>query len=499
MAAGMPELPEVEAARCLVERHCGGSRLKAVNDLEAGGGPRDGQFDEIVICEGVRAGDLAAALVGRKLANVRRKGKQLWFELGGTGKHKAVLFHFGMTGAFVVKGHAALKYQEFTVRDEQWPPRFCKLELVFANGAHLAFADPRRLGRVRLRTDPLNQPPISQLAPDPLTDASVGMNLAAFASALRTTAAPIKASLLDQERAVCGVGNWVADEALYLAKVHPQAVSNKLGDAQVAELLAAVRTVCRVACDVGADSELFPKEWLFHARWGRDSKPGTSRTLEDGRRVAFSTVAGRTTATVPAEQGRTPSYGEQSVPTSTRPKKEKQAPSKTSRKRQKTEAGATAATGRTTLKSQNTVKITTKTRSRSKSKAEAEWAEAEAEWNSLEEKAEAQDGAMVAPCNGRDGGGEAEVISEVRTEILRIAKERGSSKSLCPSEVPRGMGFSGTEWRSKMDLVRSVGISLVEEGKIVVMQKGRVLSNPAEARGPIRYRISSNEQQTGNS
>ena len=41
-----------------------------------------------------------------------------------------------------------------------------------------------------------------------------------------------------------------------------------------------------------------------------------------------------------------------------------------------------------------------------------------------------------------------------------------------------------------MDLVRSVGLGLAKEGKIVVMQKGKVLPNPAEAVGPIRYRIS---------
>ena len=172
----MPELPEVEAARCLVERHCGGSTVKAVSQCEAGGGPRDGQWDDIVVCEGVDAARLAGALVGRKLASVRRKGKQLWFEMGGSGEH--ALFHFGMTGAFVVKGHAALKYQEFAVRDEQWPPKFCKLELTFANGARLAFADPRRLGRVRLRSDPEAEPPISKLAPDPLTGS--GPDLAAF-------------------------------------------------------------------------------------------------------------------------------------------------------------------------------------------------------------------------------------------------------------------------------------------------------------------------------
>jgi formamidopyrimidine-DNA glycosylase len=477
----MPELPEVEAARCLVERHCGGSTVKAVSQCEAGGGPRDGQWDDIVVCEGVDAARLAGALVGRKLASVRRKGKQLWFEMGGSGEH--ALFHFGMTGAFVVKGHAALKYQEFAVRDEQWPPKFCKLELTFANGARLAFADPRRLGRVRLRSDPEAEPPISKLAPDPLTGS--GPDLAAFTAALRTTTAPIKAALLDQERAVCGVGNWVADDALYLAKVHPQAVSKKLGDAQVSALLAAVQTVCRVACEVGADSERFPKEWLFHARWGRESKPGTSRTLEDGRRVAFSTVAGRTTATVPAEQGRTPSYSEQQSE-KTEKKQDKVKPSP--KKRQRAGGAAASQTAPKKVKSEKAGK--------GKSKVEAEWEAAEAAWVALEAEAEVEpddNDSGSAAGGGRGGGGAADVDESeeaaVRAEILRVASLRGVSKSLCPSEVPRKL-FSGTEWRGKMDLVRSVGLRLAQEGKIVVMQKGQVLPDPAKAKGPIRYRIS---------
>lgn len=46
--AAMPELPEVEAARQLVQSHCAGKRIAQAHLLEAGGGPRTGQFDEIV-------------------------------------------------------------------------------------------------------------------------------------------------------------------------------------------------------------------------------------------------------------------------------------------------------------------------------------------------------------------------------------------------------------------------------------------------------------------
>ena len=65
-------------------------------------------------------------------------------------------------------GVKALKYKEFKVRDDEWPPRFTKLELVFSKGTCLAFSDPRRLGRIKLRASPSLEPPISDLGPDPV-------------------------------------------------------------------------------------------------------------------------------------------------------------------------------------------------------------------------------------------------------------------------------------------------------------------------------------------
>ena len=90
----MPELPEVEAQRALIEarglhgstapcdrlaeRHCAGRVVSSVVTVEQGGGPRDGSFDDIVIDEGVTAARLSAALSGRRIAECRRKGKQLY-------------------------------------------------------------------------------------------------------------------------------------------------------------------------------------------------------------------------------------------------------------------------------------------------------------------------------------------------------------------------------------------------------------------------------------
>ena len=128
----MPELPEVEASRRLIEEHCLGLAITACVATEDGGHVRTGEFDAIV-CDDADASPqhLTKSLVGKSVVGVRRKGKQLWLELSSP---PHLLAHFGMTGSFVVKGVAPLTYQEFKVHDETWPPRFTKLELVLGGG-----------------------------------------------------------------------------------------------------------------------------------------------------------------------------------------------------------------------------------------------------------------------------------------------------------------------------------------------------------------------------
>ncbi|CAM9174791.1 unnamed protein product [Pylaiella littoralis] len=291
----MPELPEVETSRLYVEEFCVGSTITKVHATEQGGGPRDGQFDDIVIGEGVTAKGLKSSLEGRKIVELRRRGKQMWFVLD---KPPHPLFHFGMTGAFTVKGEKRHKFVKFKV-DEEWPPRFAKLELQMSNGTCLALTDPRRLARVRLRSEPEASPPISLLGPDPLTHP---LSLEVFAAALAKPTAPIKAVLLAQDRVVSGVGNWVADEVCFQAEVHPGAACNTLATQQVAALHRKLLSVCREACEAQADYTVFPKEWLFHHRWGKGKSSEGSPRVSSGHSIIFDVVGGRTTAIVPAVQ-----------------------------------------------------------------------------------------------------------------------------------------------------------------------------------------------------
>jgi formamidopyrimidine-DNA glycosylase len=174
-----------------------------------------------------------------------------------------------------------------------WPPRFTKLRLALAGGGELTIVDGRRLGRIRLRQDPVSEPPISALGFDALEGLPSPKRFRALARA-RTSA--VKALLLDQSFAA-GVGNWIADEVLYQARVPPRRPVRQLSDAELDRLRARLRAVVRLAVRVGSDSDRFPRTWLFHRRW--DRRPGITRRGDPIRR---ETIAGRTTAWVPAVQ-----------------------------------------------------------------------------------------------------------------------------------------------------------------------------------------------------
>jgi hypothetical protein len=76
----------------------------------------------------------------------------------------------------------------------------------------------------------------------------------------------------------------------------------------------------------------------------------------------------------------------------------------------------------------------------------------------------------------------------LRSAILEMARQRGPSSSICPSDAARAVGDDG--WRDLMDRARDVARDLAREGHVEITQKGSVLDPDADWRGPIRIRIS---------
>lgn len=288
----MPELPEVEAARRATHKVATGRRIVEAHVA-----------DDPIVFEGVAPTRFRRALVGRRVKAVRRHGKHLWLELD---RRPWPCLHFGMTGGIHVTratpgggaaGPAVRLVSDGNASRSDWPPRFTKLHLRFADGGELALADGRRLGRIRLRRDPATEPPISILGFDAWRALPTAARLYAM---LRERKSPIKAVLLDQSFAA-GIGNWIADEVLYQAGIAPKRRAGTLSRAEAARLRAKIRSVIGGAVRAGSDSERFPRWWLFHRRWGH-RRGGPPATTVRGEHIRHETVGGRTTAWVPTAQ-----------------------------------------------------------------------------------------------------------------------------------------------------------------------------------------------------
>ncbi|MBV6456897.1 MAG: Formamidopyrimidine-DNA glycosylase [Fimbriimonadaceae bacterium] len=249
--------------------------------------------DEIVL-EGRSPAEVEAALVGRKVSAIGRKGKFFWLEFDGP---PIVCAHLGMAGWFRELGAPTIRLKEHgkaPLDDENGRPRFLKLLLQADDGVRAAMTDGRRLSRIWLAESSAADPRVAKLGPDaydqlPSVDALVQM--------LKGRTAPIKALLLDQGL-FAGVGNWLADEALYHARISPKREGGSLKKAELARLREALTDVLAVAVEAGADEHKYPEDWMFHHRWGGAKGPD----LLLGKPIRRETVGGRTTAWVPGLQ-----------------------------------------------------------------------------------------------------------------------------------------------------------------------------------------------------
>jgi formamidopyrimidine-DNA glycosylase len=215
-------------------------------------------------------------LPGSKLISSEARGKQMAFRFSN-GKWLAI--HLGMTGKLRVEPNnfIAGKHDHLVLRQKQ---------------RSLVFSDPRQFGRVLWFHDPGEPPWWSKIAPALTSSAFTG---AVLMNALqRHRRLPIKATLLLQQH-FPGVGNWMADEILWCAKMNPRTLSGDISGARVSALFKSIRFVCSGALKhVGEEFSDPPENWFFHVRWSAGGK-----CPRDGTKLKRDTIGGRTTAWCP--------------------------------------------------------------------------------------------------------------------------------------------------------------------------------------------------------
>jgi formamidopyrimidine-DNA glycosylase len=279
----MPELPEVETVRRVMRRALQGKRIAEVEVVP-----------DAIVQKGVAPQIFEQALLGRTVQEVGRKGKYWWLELD---ESPWMFGHLGMSGWIRELGKPTVRLREHGKKPldgEDGRPRFLKLMLTAEDGCRIAFTDGRRLARMWLSESAAADPKIQELGPDVLENPRSAKELHAILSRRQ---APIKALLLNQEL-FAGVGNWIADEALYQARIAPARLGASLSAAEVNRLREKLIEICQIAVDAGADSDLYPETWIFKHRWGG----GRGVELFEGKPIVREQIGGRTTAWVPKVQ-----------------------------------------------------------------------------------------------------------------------------------------------------------------------------------------------------
>jgi formamidopyrimidine-DNA glycosylase len=230
----MPELPEVESARLVIERAALGRRIVDVDDSDT------------YECRPHQPGEIRGALLGRRLTVAHRRGKSMWCDTSGAGRSRTpgptLGIHLGMSGKIVIAdghGHEVDGGDYWERGRAPGDYRFTRFALSFADGGALLLIDPRRLGRVRL------DPPLEALGPD-----AREITTAEFRTRIGRGTAPVKARLLDQA-AIAGVGNLLADQALWAAKIHPDRSVRELTRPELDRLYRAVHRSIETAVGSG--------------------------------------------------------------------------------------------------------------------------------------------------------------------------------------------------------------------------------------------------------
>lgn len=206
----MPELPEVEYLARQLRETLPGHRFVAVET----------RWERAIA--GMTPEALAAALLGRQVTAVGRRAKYLLLTLDDG---RLLIIHRRMSGNLLL----------WTEGEPE--PLYARVIFTLDDGRRLVYSDPRKFGRVTLARADALPAPFASLGPEPLDEA---FTPAVLAERLAGQKRAIKAALLDQ-RIVAGLGNIYADEALWLARIHPLRRANSLTSQEVVRLHAGIQ------------------------------------------------------------------------------------------------------------------------------------------------------------------------------------------------------------------------------------------------------------------
>lgn len=228
------------------------------------------------VFRGINTRELHRRLVGEKFLGSRARGKRMLFKFSS---HNWLGIHLGMTGKIRVE------FGNFH------PSKHDHLVLYQSERA-LVFTDSRQFGRVRFHHGRTGPDWWNTRVPEIISSEFDRTFVDQFLD--RHRKAPIKSVLLLQN-GFSGIGNWMADEILWRAKVLPSKRTRRLTAHERAAVLRAAKfVVSKSLQSLGKDFSDPPKDWLIHQKWKRDGVCPLHRTP-----LRRAIIGGRTTAWCP--------------------------------------------------------------------------------------------------------------------------------------------------------------------------------------------------------
>ncbi|MDD5638630.1 MAG: DNA-formamidopyrimidine glycosylase [Candidatus Pacebacteria bacterium] len=196
--------------------------------------------------------DFKKQIIGKKILNLRRKGKNIIFDLS---ENKSLLIHQKLTGH--------LLFGEWKLLNNKWVPvkknalaekinSYIHLLFVFDNNKMMALSDLRKFAKVELwDKDKLeNSDVFKKIGIDPMDK---NFTFKKFKEILKNKKGPIKKILMNQE-IIAGIGNIYSDEILWDSKIHPLTKISSLEDKELKKIYLSIKKILKKAIKLKGES-----------------------------------------------------------------------------------------------------------------------------------------------------------------------------------------------------------------------------------------------------
>ena len=234
----MPELPEVEVVKRSLVNTINNFIIKSI------------RINDENLRYKVKKREIIK-IIGSKIIQIKRRSKYLLFFFS---KGFVMIVHLGMTGKFFIIDNKKKKQKTsfYYNLDYKKDEKYNRIVFYFKNKTKLIYNDVRKFGFVKIDNIKKIKKNIhlKQIGPEPLENS---FSFSYFKNFVKKRKIPVK-NLLMSQNFVAGLGNIYSNEILFVSRVNPIKISNKLGDNEIKKIIENTKKILKKAIKFGGSS-----------------------------------------------------------------------------------------------------------------------------------------------------------------------------------------------------------------------------------------------------